>query len=316
MTKKIMSEVFINMNRTLCHRTLRVGGFRGAYAVTVRFNDAPDIGGLTSLRGSLVKDAAIAACEIWTAVDPAGQPVSMEEKLRGGDKKIKACLMVDTLRQADAEKLGARLAKQFPGRRCRRVPRAVPVGQWRSLNAIAAADRGKNRRRLIERKETIAIAESSTGGLIAAALLAVPGASAYFVGGAVVYTKAARLALLGISDDEMKGMRASTEAYALLCARRIRDRHGATWGLGETGATGPTGNRYGDAAGHTCMASPVRPSGRLPWKPAVPTGGRIWMPSPSARSSFCWKRYRPRIERYSAASAISERNGRAIRRSA
>jgi nicotinamide-nucleotide amidase len=108
--------------------------------------------------------------------------------------------------------------------------------------------------RLIERKETIAIAESSTGGLIAAALLAVPGASAYFVGGAVVYTKTARLALLGITDNEMKGMRASTEAYALLCAKRIREKNATTWGLGETGATGPSGNRYGDAAGHTCIA--------------------------------------------------------------
>ena len=108
--------------------------------------------------------------------------------------------------------------------------------------------------RLIERKETIAISESSTGGLIAAALLAVPGASAYFVGGAVIYTKVSRAALLGITDDEMKGMRASTEAYALLCARRIREKNNTTWGLGETGATGPTGNRYGDPAGHTCIA--------------------------------------------------------------
>jgi hypothetical protein len=113
MTKKIMSEAFINMNRTVCHRTLRTGGFRGAYAVTVRFNETPDIGGLTRLANELIKDAGIAACEVWTAVDPAGQPISMEEKLRGGDKKIKACLMVDTLRQAEAEKLGARLAKQF-----------------------------------------------------------------------------------------------------------------------------------------------------------------------------------------------------------
>ncbi len=107
---------------------------------------------------------------------------------------------------------------------------------------------------LIARKETIAAAESSTGGLIAAALLAVPGASAYFLGGAVVYTRASRTALLGISDAEMEGLRASTETYALLIARRVRDRHGATWGLGETGATGPTGNRYGDAAGHTCLS--------------------------------------------------------------
>jgi nicotinamide-nucleotide amidase len=107
---------------------------------------------------------------------------------------------------------------------------------------------------LIERHETIAIAESSTGGLIAAALLSVPGASAYFVGGAVVYTRTARLALLGIGDADMQGLRPSTESYAQLNARRVRERHGATWGLGETGATGPTGNRYGDAAGHTCIA--------------------------------------------------------------
>jgi nicotinamide-nucleotide amidase len=108
--------------------------------------------------------------------------------------------------------------------------------------------------RLIARRETIAVAESSTGGLIAASLLAVPGASAYFLGGAVVYTKSARAALLGFGDAEMAGMRAATEAYALFIAWRVRDRHGAVWGLGETGATGPTGNRYGDPAGHTCIA--------------------------------------------------------------
>jgi PncC family amidohydrolase len=108
--------------------------------------------------------------------------------------------------------------------------------------------------RLIARKETIAVAESSTGGLIAAALLALPGASAYFVGGAVVYTKAARSALMGIGDADMHGLRPSTEAYALLLAKRASERMGATWGVAETGATGPTGNRYGDAAGHTCIA--------------------------------------------------------------
>lgn len=110
--------------------------------------------------------------------------------------------------------------------------------------------------RLIARKETIAIAESSTGGLISAALLAVPGASAYFLGGAVIYTAAARTALVGLTPDEMKalGLRPSTEAYASLLAERIRERHGANWGLGETGAAGPTGNRYGDKAGHSCIA--------------------------------------------------------------
>jgi PncC family amidohydrolase len=109
-------------------------------------------------------------------------------------------------------------------------------------------------KRLIARRETIAVAESSTGGLIAAASLAVPGASAYFLGGAVIYTKSARAALLGIGDAEMVGLRPATEAYALLLAKRMRERHGAVWGLGETGATGPTGNRYGDPAGHTCIA--------------------------------------------------------------
>jgi nicotinamide-nucleotide amidase len=108
--------------------------------------------------------------------------------------------------------------------------------------------------RLIGRRETIAVAESSTGGLISAALLSVPGASTYFLGGAVVYTKAARSALLGIGDADMRGLRPSTEDYALLLARRMRERHGAIWGVGETGAAGPTGNRYGDPAGHTCIA--------------------------------------------------------------
>src|SRR5438552_8801914 len=96
---------------------------------------------------------------------------------------------------------------------------------------------------LKERKETIGVAESSAGGLISAALLTVPGASAYFLGGGVIYTAAARRALLGVPDAAMGGSRSSTEAYALVKARAIRERLGTTWGLAETGATGPTGNR-------------------------------------------------------------------------
>ena len=107
---------------------------------------------------------------------------------------------------------------------------------------------------LKQRGETVAVAESSTGGLISATLLAVPGASAYFIGGAVIYTAAARRALLGISDQAMTGMRASTEAYALLVARTARERFATNWAIAETGAAGPTGNRYGDAAGHSCIA--------------------------------------------------------------
>src|SRR3984957_12811907 len=107
--------------------------------------------------------------------------------------------------------------------------------------------------KLIERRQTIAVAESSTGGLIAASLLTVPGASAYFLGGAGVYTRDARRILMEIPDEAMKGFRSASEPYAKLLASQIRSRFATDWGLSETGATGPTGNRYGDAAGHSCM---------------------------------------------------------------
>jgi PncC family amidohydrolase len=109
--------------------------------------------------------------------------------------------------------------------------------------------------RLKARGETVAVAESSTGGLVSAALVAVPGASAFYLGGAVVYTHESRRGLMQVPDDVFKeGMRASTEPYALLMARAARELMGAVWGVAETGATGPDGNRYGDAAGHSCLA--------------------------------------------------------------
>ncbi len=108
--------------------------------------------------------------------------------------------------------------------------------------------------RLRVRKETVSVAESSAGGLISAALLSVPGASDYYLGGAVVYTAKAFRALIGLPREALAGMRSSSEPYALLLARTIRDNTTATWGLSETGAAGPTGNGYGDAAGHTCIA--------------------------------------------------------------
>ncbi|HLX79972.1 MAG TPA: CinA family protein [Burkholderiales bacterium] len=107
---------------------------------------------------------------------------------------------------------------------------------------------------LKERKHTIAVAESSAGGLINAALVAVPGASAYYLGGAMVYTPKGRAVLLGIAKEELAGMRSASEPYAMLAARRVRANLGTTWGLGETGASGPSGNRYGDAPGHACIA--------------------------------------------------------------
>ncbi|MEW6300622.1 MAG: CinA family protein [Thermodesulfobacteriota bacterium] len=104
------------------------------------------------------------------------------------------------------------------------------------------------------RQQTVAVAESSAGGLISAALLAVPGASAYFLGGGVIYTLEARRTLLALPDDAFAGVRPSTEEYAVRMARAVRQHLGATWGLSETGATGPSGNRYGDPPGHACIA--------------------------------------------------------------
>ena len=107
---------------------------------------------------------------------------------------------------------------------------------------------------LKERGESLAVAESSCGGLLNATLVAIPGASAYYVGGAIIYTRMAQLGLLGVPDEAMEGQRASTEYYAALNAATIRERLGTTWALSETGASGPTGNRYGDNYGHACIA--------------------------------------------------------------
>jgi nicotinamide-nucleotide amidase len=107
---------------------------------------------------------------------------------------------------------------------------------------------------LKERKHTVAVAESSAGGLINAALVAVPGASAYYLGGGVIYTPKGRAVLMGIGKEEITGLRSASEPYAALLARRVRASLGTTWGLSETGASGPAGNRYGDAPGHACIA--------------------------------------------------------------
>jgi PncC family amidohydrolase len=107
---------------------------------------------------------------------------------------------------------------------------------------------------LKDRGQTIAVAESSTGGLVSAALLTVAGASAYFRGGGVVYTREAKIALAGISEAALESDRAATEAHALALARAMRSKMGTDWALAETGAAGPTGNRYGDPAGHSCIA--------------------------------------------------------------
>ena len=107
---------------------------------------------------------------------------------------------------------------------------------------------------LKDRRETVAVAESSAGGLISVALLAMPGASSYFLGGAVVYTYVSREVFLDLPRAGLGEIRPATEAYAMCLAQAVRQRLGAIWALAETGAAGPEGNRYGDSAGHACLA--------------------------------------------------------------
>lgn len=104
---------------------------------------------------------------------------------------------------------------------------------------------------LIARKQTVSVAESSCGGLISAALVAVPGASAFYIGGGIIYTAQGGKALL---PQRPKGMKSATQEFALFEARAIREKMGSTWGIGETGASGPLGNPYGNPPGHACIA--------------------------------------------------------------
>lgn len=108
--------------------------------------------------------------------------------------------------------------------------------------------------KLATHRETVAIAESSAGGLISAALLSRAGASEYYLGGAVLYTRRSFRLLTALASEDVAGIRSSSVAYAKLLAQHQRTRFRARWGLAETGAAGPTGNRYGDPAGHTCLA--------------------------------------------------------------
>jgi hypothetical protein len=114
MTRTIMSEVFKDMIRTVCRRAYRVGATRGSATVTVRFSERPPVEALKAVADRLIKDRAVACGEIWTATNPREFPVSEEERLRGGDRKIEACLVFDTLRTSDAEKIAVELAAQFP----------------------------------------------------------------------------------------------------------------------------------------------------------------------------------------------------------
>jgi hypothetical protein len=115
MTRTVMSEIFKDMIRTVCHRVFRRGAMRGAGVVAVRFGESPDEAALQATIEWLMRDRAVACGEVWRAADPREFPVSEEERLRGGDRKIEACLLVETLRVPDAETIGAALAGEFRG---------------------------------------------------------------------------------------------------------------------------------------------------------------------------------------------------------
>jgi hypothetical protein len=114
MTRTIMSEVFKDMIRTVCHRTFRLGAMRGVAVVAVRFGERPDEGALKARIETLMRDQAVACGEIWSAASPHEFPLSEEERLRGGDRKIEGCLLVETLRVPDAERISASLSGEFP----------------------------------------------------------------------------------------------------------------------------------------------------------------------------------------------------------
>lgn len=107
---------------------------------------------------------------------------------------------------------------------------------------------------LLAAGQTVAVAESSTGGLLSAALLAVPGASAWFLGGSVVYTARSRREILGIRAEDVAGLQPLSEAMASRFAEFARCRLDATWGVAELGIAGPTGGRGGHAPGLSVIA--------------------------------------------------------------
>jgi hypothetical protein len=129
MTRMVMTEIFKDMIRTVCHRTFRAGTMRGAAAVTLRFSETPDETPLRASIAGLMRDAAVACGEIWSAVPSDTFPISAEERLRGGDRRMQACLLIETLRVAEAETVAAALAGKFP---------QAAIGVYRMLCEVRA----------------------------------------------------------------------------------------------------------------------------------------------------------------------------------
>jgi hypothetical protein len=132
MTRTVMSEIFKDMIRTVCHRTFRLGAMRGTGVVAVRFGERRTEAALKATVERLIRDKAVACGEVWRAADPLEFPISIEERLRGGDRKIEMCLLVETLRMPEAEQIAVALAKEFPN---------TEIGVYRLLCEITATGR-------------------------------------------------------------------------------------------------------------------------------------------------------------------------------
>jgi hypothetical protein len=128
MTRMVMSEIFKDMIRTVCRQTFRIGTMRGALVVAARFGERPDEDALKATLETLLRDKGVASGEIWSAAGATQLPLSEEERLRGGDRRLEVCLMVDTLRLQDAERVAGTLSSQFP---------AAAIGVYRLLSEIS-----------------------------------------------------------------------------------------------------------------------------------------------------------------------------------
>jgi hypothetical protein len=131
MTRMVMSEIFKDMIRTVCQQSLRLGRMRVAIAVTARFTKTPDENALKARLETLLQDKGVARGEIWRAASADQLPLSEEERLRGDDRRIEACLMVETLRVQDADRIAAVLSTQF---------REAMIGVYRLLCEIRSSD--------------------------------------------------------------------------------------------------------------------------------------------------------------------------------
>jgi hypothetical protein len=131
LTRAMMSDVFLNMNRTICRRLRRFGNLSGALCVTARFQEGPDHAAALPVLERIARAEGVARCELWSAVD-LQDDIAAEEQLRGGDRRITACAIVETLRLSDAERVCEELKRRFGG--------SAEIGIYRLLCQLASRE--------------------------------------------------------------------------------------------------------------------------------------------------------------------------------